>query len=78
MKVSVVRNRFREDKIFKGKLDRVNALIKMWPRYQDVTPIPLIVNPGKAVQESRFSLRPAIPGKLKSYLKSDLHLFSQY
>jgi len=29
MKVSVVRNRFREDKIFKGKLDRVNALIKM-------------------------------------------------
>jgi len=33
MKVSVVRNMFREDKIFKGKLDRVNALIKMWPRY---------------------------------------------
>ena len=27
MKVSVVRNRFREDKIFKGKLDRVNALM---------------------------------------------------
>ena len=29
MKVSVVRNRFREDKIFKRKFDRVNALIKM-------------------------------------------------
>ncbi len=27
MKVSVVRNRFREDKIFKGRLNRVNALI---------------------------------------------------
>ena len=27
MKVSVVRNRFREDKIFKGKLDWVNALM---------------------------------------------------
>jgi hypothetical protein len=33
MKVSVVRNRFHEDKIFKGKLDQVNALIK--------TPIPM-------------------------------------
>ncbi len=33
MKVGVVGNRFREDKIFKSKLDRVSALIKMWPRY---------------------------------------------
>ncbi len=32
--------------------------------------------PGKAVQENRFSLRPDIPGKLKSHLKSELHLIS--
>ena len=29
MKVGVVGNRFREDKIFKSKLDLVSALIKM-------------------------------------------------
>ena len=28
-RVSIVRNRLREDKIFKAKLDRLNALIKM-------------------------------------------------
>ena len=28
-RVSIVRNRLREDKVFKDKLDRVNALIKM-------------------------------------------------
>ncbi len=47
MKVSVVRNRFREDKIFKGKLDRVNALIKM------VTPISYI---SSSAVENHFSI----------------------